>query len=192
MNNKTYLYSYLFTLIGGVLMVVLQNRAGLFEAITIIIGIMFLVPGLLMFIRTAFPTKSAKVAGVKPSVPAMIVSGAAVVFGIVLIAAPHLFTNLLVYAFGALMIICGIMQLANFSPSMKSLGFPWWYMATPVLCIAIGVVVIVIGADRILNLLALITGIVLIVYGVNGLIGYFDRSSRMKRGGVTGRVVSVD
>lgn len=191
MNNKTYLYTYLFTLIGGVLLVVLQDRAGLFDAITVLVGILFLVPGLLSFLRAFFPSKAAVMAGEKRSTALIIVSVAAVVFGLLLIVVPELFNHFIVYAFGILMMLTGLMQLFNFMPSMRSLGFPWWYLATPLLCMCIGVVIMVLGPGRVLDILALLTGIVLIVYSINGLTGYFDRSSRVKKGGNTGQVVEV-
>lgn len=192
MNNKSYLYSYLLTLIGGILLVVLQGRADLFKAITIIVGILFLIPGLMSLIRAVFPPKSAKLAGEKPSAGLIIVSAAAMIFGIVLIAAPHIFINFMVYAFGTLLIICGIVQLMNFMPAINSLGFPKLYLATPILSLCIGILVMVIGAEKILNVLALVTGIVLIVYSLNGLAGYFDRTKRLKGGGVTGKIVNVE
>ena len=192
MNNKSYLYSYLLTLIGGVVLVIMRGRANLFEAITIIVGILFLIPGLMSLIRVIFPPKAAKLAGEKPSVGLIIVAAAAIIFGILLIAAPHLFVNFIVYAFGALLIICGVVQLLNFIPSMGNLGFPKWYLATPVLSLCIGILIMIIGAEKILDVLALVTGIVLIVYGLNGLAGYIDRSKRVKNGGVTGRVVNVE
>ena len=192
MNNKTYLYSYLISLMGGVSLILLRNRANLFTAIAMLVGVLFLLPGLLAFIRAAFPPKRARLAGVKPSVPMIIVSGAAMIFGIVLIATPHTFIHLMVYLFGALLIVCGIMQIANFLPSMRSLGFPWWYLATPALCLAIGVVIIIAGAGKILDMLALITGIVLVVYSLNGLSGYYERTKRVRHGGVTGRVVNIE
>jgi len=191
MNNNAYLYTYILTLIGGILLVVLEDRAGLFDAITILVGVMFLVPGVLTFLKATFPTRSARAAGAERQPVLMIVSGAASVFGITLIVAPHLFTNLIVYAFGALLIVCGIMQLTNFGAQRRASGLPGWYLATPALCIAIGIVIIVIGAQKILDMLALTTGIVLIVYGINGLIGYIERARLIRKGGVTGKVVNI-
>lgn len=192
MNNKTYLYSYILTLIGGVALVALNGRAGLFEAIAVIVGILFIVPGIFSFIRAAFPSRAARMAGARPSVPVTIVSLAAIIFGLMLVIVPAMFTHLIVYAFGVLMIVCGVVQFLNFTPSRRSLGFPWWYLVAPALCICIGVVVMLLGAARVLNILAMLTGIVLIVYSVNGLMGYYDRARRRRDGGVTGKVVNVE
>lgn len=192
MNNKTYLYSYILTLIGGILLVALHGRAGLFNAITVTVGVLLLVPGVLAFIRAAFPSRTARMAGARPSVPMIAVSLASVVLGVMLVAVPEMFTHFIVYAFGILMIVCGVVQFLNFSPSRRSLGFPWWYMAAPALCICIGVVVMVLGAAQVLDILAMLTGIVLIVYSLNGFIGYYERSKRSHQGGVTGKVVNVE
>ncbi|MBD5230682.1 MAG: hypothetical protein HDS66_00725 [Bacteroidales bacterium] len=192
MNNKSYLYSYLLTLIGGVLLVVMQGRENLFQAIAIIVGLLFLIPGIATLFRVFFPSKVAKMAGERPGAGLVVVAAASTIFGIILVVAPHLFVNFMVYAFGTLLIICGLVQLFNFLPGLSNLGLPKWYLATPILSVLIGILIMVIGADKILNILALITGIVLIVYSVNGLIGFTDRSKRVKHGGVTGRVVNIE
>lgn len=190
--SKSYLYTYILTLIGGIALIVLHGSVNLFEAIVIIIGILFLVPGLITLIKVLFPSKTAKATGSNPGGAAAVLASAASIFGILLIVQPHLFTNFLVYAFGILLILCGIGQLMNFGPSMKELSFPWYFMATPILCIGIGAVIIVLGAENIMSVLSLVTGIVLTVYGINGLIGYTDRYKRIKHGGATGNIVDIE
>lgn len=191
MNNTSYLYSYLLSLIGGVLLVILHGRDGLFTAITIIVGILFLLPGLLAVGR-GIKGHRGEPTGPSGSEPLMIVVGAlAAIFGLLLIITPHLFVNFIFYAFGLLMIIGGVVQLINFSPKHRSLGFSGIFMVVPVLAIIIGVVVIIVGAEKLFAMLAMITGIVMIVYGVNGLIGYADRAKRIKGGGSLGHQVEI-
>lgn len=174
-NNKTYIYTYLFTLIGGVLLVILHNRAQLFDAISIIVGIAFLTVGLLTMLSSLFISTKQREAGVKRSPGLIIVSFASLILGLLMVIVPSFFVHYLVYAFGIIMILCGVIQLYNFMPGMKSLKFNMLFLAIPVLSIAAGLTVIVMGAAKVLDVMALLTGIVLIIYSINGFTGYFRR-----------------
>ena len=68
MNNKSYLVTYLITLVGGIALVVLNGRARLFDAIAVLIGIIFLVLGVVSLLGSFRLTKADKAAGRKPSV----------------------------------------------------------------------------------------------------------------------------
>lgn len=192
MNNKTYVYTYLFTLIGGVLLLVLHSRADLFDGIAIIIGIVFLVLGILNLVGNLFISSEARAAGVRRSPSLIFVSAGAFILGLLMVIVPHFFVAYLVYMFGIILIVCGVMQVMNFTPNRRSLGFSFWWFSTPVLSIIAGVVVICLGADRILNILAILTGIVLIVYSLNGFLGYFSRARLIRRGGRTSHVVEIE
>lgn len=174
-NNKTYIYTYLFTLIGGILLLILHNRSQLFDAISIIVGIAFLTVGLLTMLSSVFISAKQKEAGVKRSPGLIVVSAASLILGLLMVIVPSFFVHYLVYAFGIIMILCGVIQLYNFMPGMRALGFNMFFLAVPVLSIVAGLTVIIIGAAKILNIMALLTGIVLIVYSINGFSGYIRR-----------------
>lgn len=180
MNNKNYVYTYLFTLIAGVLLIILHNRAQIFEAICIILGVGFLVLGILSLMSAIFISNKAKAAGVKRSPALIIVSAASFILGLLMVVVPTFFINYLVYAFGIILLLCGIIQLCNFMPRMSGLGFSRLFLIAPVLCMLAGILIFVIGAEKILNSLALMTGIVLAVYSINGFVGYFNRRKLAK------------
>lgn len=192
MNNKSYLFSYLITLAGGILLLVLKDRQDLFTYATILVGILFLVPGLLCLIRAIFPSRAMRMSGEGVSIPLLITASAATIFGLLLVIVPETFVHLMVYAMGLLLICCGVIQIFNFAPGMSRLGFSPWFLTVPVLSAICGVVVIIIGPEKLLNLLALITGIALVVYSLNGLIGYFCRSRLTQNGGPTGGVADIE
>lgn len=180
MRNKNYIYTYLFTLIGGVLLIILHNRSQIFEAISIILGIGFMVVGILSLMSAVFISEKARAAGVKRSPVLIIVSGASLVLGTLMVVAPSFFIDYLVYTLGFIMILCGLIQLCNFMPRMSLLRFSWVFLIVPCLSLLAGLVVFTVGAEEIKDMLALLTGIVLTVYSVNGFIGYFNRRSRLK------------
>lgn len=175
MNNKSFIYTYLFTLIAGVLLIVLHGREKIFEGMCIILGIGFLVLGILSLLSAVFISDKARQAGIKRSPVLIIVSGASFILGLLMVMAPAFFVNYLIYAMGALLVLCGVIQLCNFMPDIRTLGLSGWFLTAPVLSIGFGVAVFVIGAEKILNVLALVTGIVLVVYSINGFFGYFSR-----------------
>lgn len=180
MNNKSYVYTYLFTLIAAVLLIILHNRDKFFEGMCIVIGVGFLVLGVLSILSAVFISDKAKANGVKRSPTQIAVSAASFILGLLMVIVPAFFVNYLVYSLGILLIICGIIQLSNFMPNMGGLGFNWGFLVAPALSMLLGVLIFAIGAEKILNSLALVTGIVLLIYSVNGFVGYFKRRSLIK------------
>lgn len=181
MNNKTYLYTYLFTLIAGVLLILLKDRSDIFTAISIVVGVLFLVIGVLTMIGNLKLSKAQKAAGMKSNPWQILASGASIILGLMMVIKPDLFVHLVVYALGVVLILCGIIQLANFLPQYRSLRFDWYFLIVPVLAIGFGVTVFVLGAAKIADLMALITGITLTVYSINGFLGYARRGSLARR-----------
>lgn len=189
MNNKTYLLTYLITFIGGVLLVVLNSRERLFEALAIIVGIVFLVLGLVSFIGSLNLGRAARQAGAKPNPLFSIVSAGAFALGLLMVIMPDFFVKYLVYAIGVVLIFFGGMQLYNFIPGMRSYGLSGYFLSVPVLSVVAGAVIMILGPDKVLNFLALLCGIVMLVYSLNGLVGYYALNSRMKTKGKDGSEV---
>lgn len=177
MNSKHFIYTYLFTLIGGVLLIILHQRQDLFNAIAIILGVCFLVVGVLSLVSSVFVSNKAKQVGMKRSPTAIIVSVASLILGLLMIIVPGFFVKYLVYTFGLLLLLCGMVQLYNFIPGMRAISLSWIFLIVPSLSILAGVLVFVMGADQVLNILALVTGIVLTVYSINGFVGYCSRTT---------------
>lgn len=180
MNNKSFIYTYLFTLIGGVLLIILHNRGQIWEALSIVLGIGFLVLGILSLLSAVFISSKARAVGAKRSPALIIVSGASFILGLLMVIAPKFFVDYLVYAMGVLLVLCGVIQLCNFMPNMRGLGFSGFFLAAPVACLATGILIFVIGAEKIRDVLALVTGIVLVIYSLNGFLGYFKRRALAK------------
>ena len=191
MNNKTYLLTYLFTLLGGVLLVCLKGRGELFSGISIVLGVVFLLIGVLTMVGNLSLSKTAREAGMKTSPAVILVSVASMVLGLIMVLEPGVFVKYVIYLIGLLLILCGVVQLFNFLPSMRRLGFSWYFLPMPIVSIGVGITVMVLGPE-VANILALLTGIVMIVYSINGFAGYFYRMNLIKSGGPTGHVVDID
>lgn len=180
MKNKSFVYTYLFTLIGGVLLIILHNRVQLFEAISIIIGICFLGIGVVSMLSSVFISDRARADGVRRSPAMIIVSAASLILGLLMVVAPSFFVRYIIYTFGVVLLLVGLIQLCNFMPKMGGIGFGWYFLIVPCLSILSGIIVFTVGADKIMNSIALLTGIILAVYSINGFIGYFKRRSLFK------------
>lgn len=180
MNNKSFIYTYLFTLIGGVLLLILHGRDKIFEGMCIILGVGFLVLGILSLLSAVFISDKARAAGAKRSPALIIVSGASFILGLLMVLVPAFFVSYLVYAMGVLLVLCGVIQLCNFMPNMRGLGFSGYFLVAPVLSLFAGILIFVIGAEKILNSLAILTGVVLVIYSLNGFVGYFKRRALAK------------
>ncbi|MCM1005063.1 MAG: DUF308 domain-containing protein [Prevotella sp.] len=180
MRNNNFVYTYLFTLLGGVLLMILHDRAQIFEAISIILGVAFLVIGTLSLLSSLFIGEKARAAGVRRSPVLVIVSSASFILGLLMVIAPKFFVEYVIYTFGIIMILAGLIQLCNFAPKMRGIGFKWYFLIVPCLCLLAGIVVFSVGAQNIANSMALLTGIVLTIYSINGFIGYFQRRSLLK------------
>jgi uncharacterized membrane protein HdeD (DUF308 family) len=207
MNNRSYLLIYLFALIGGILLVAFHAQANIFEAIIMGSGIIFLIPCGLLLIDSIYsyikrkkepkeistdeyensvgtPTKSKRDNRWIVIIPAI----GGLIFGILLISMPDFFVKYLIYTFGIILLIFGIIQLSMVCISMRSIHMSGWYLCISIITILAGFGIFAIGAERIANTVTLITGIVLICYSINGVVGYFQREYKIsKRENKTGQ-----
>lgn len=183
MKSKTYLLTYLFTLLGGILLVMLNSRADLWNWIVIVIGALFFVPSVLAVINAFLHSVAKNEYGQKQRKPwlLMIPAIGGVILGIFMIIIPDFFINYLIIAFALVLVACGGLQLYNLLPRMRTLRISPYFLIAPVLTLLLGVVILVIGTEKIKNIAAILTGIMLILYSVNGFIGYYHREHRLRR-----------
>lgn len=193
MNKKSNLLTYLITLACGIALIVLNGREKLFDAIAILIGIVFLLLGAVSLIGALHLRKSEKQAGIRPNVPLIVVSAGALALGLLMVIIPTFFVHYLVYAIGVVLVLCGAIQLANLIPGMRTFGLSGFYLSAPVICILAGIVIMILGPAKILDFLAILAGIVMVVYSLNGLVATGVLSSKM-HGNKTGEreVVNIE
>ena len=169
MKNTSFLWSYILAFAGGAALVIFHSHVNLFETIVFIIGALFLLSSAFMLYGIFFPDKKTRNAGLKPN-PAIWgpVTGGAI-FGILLMVIPGFFVKYLIYTFGVLLIVCGLIQISGVSSGMRHDGTSAWFLAVPMISIVTGAIVIFAGPDQIQNIILLLTGIMLMVYGINGI-----------------------
>lgn len=183
MKPRNFLLTYLFTLIGGILLVIFNKSSNLLETVVIIIGILFIIASLLsvgtaLFSRPTQPeVKDKLLTKISVIIPAL----AALIFGILLVSMPGFFSSWVIYTFAVMMILLGLIQLLFMGFSIRTLGTSGWYLVVPLIIIATGVICIVMGSEKVANAINMLTGIALIVYSLNGFIGYAHREGKLRQ-----------
>ena len=211
MNSRNILTVYILAIIGGILLIILNGRASLLEGIVIVIGVLFLVVCGVMLLQiilsllhkeksvsdTMIPVagqsgdiehapsndqlSSMKRTQRRMRTMMLIPVGGGILFGILLVSAPGFFVRYLIYTFGLVMILCGLVQLIFTLPGMRWMNVNRWWLVPPIAIMLVGVTVFILGPEGVEKAIILLTGIVLTVYGIEGLIGWVHRQSRLRQ-----------
>lgn len=192
MKSRNVLLIYLFALVGGIILMIMHNRAQLFEGIAVAAGILFIVSCsyILLTWIISYSRRCSKAVShaeeldrrtMRSQQGLMLISVAGgIAFGILMVCNPAFFVNYLIYTFGVVMILCGLSQLAFTIPGMRLLAVNRWWLLPPLLVITSGVTVFILGPDAVKDIITMLTGIVLTAFGIEGFIGYIYRQSRLR------------
>lgn len=177
MKSKNQLLTYFFALVGGVLLLIFNSDPRLYGTIVITIGILFLVASAYQLVLAFVPAgRQRENAAVRVSVLLPAVAG--VVFGLLLVCMPNFFVQFLVFTFAIMLFILGLVQLISICTRMKALGLSAWLLAAPILTIVAGVVCLLLNREQFHGALTILTGVVLVIYGLNGFVGYAHRRKK--------------
>lgn len=179
MKSKTLIWTYLFSLAAGVLLIVFSGNGSIFRSIVIALGVLFLVPSIVALVMSCLPAKDDS--GARELKWYLIFTSAlGVAFGIMLLAIPSFFVQWIVYTLAAILIFCGIAGII-FMRAGDLPGADGWLYTLPVLTLVCGLVIIFVGPGATERVIALVAGIFLTVYSLNGLCAFFRRRSLGKR-----------
>ncbi len=171
MNTRATILTNIVILAAGLLLCYVHGRENIPHTIVFITGVTLIIPGLINLVLLFShrddsrhrPTASMKVAG-------WISSIASVGLGVLMVVAPGLFTPVLVYIFGGVMILASMMLIYLMSRAVRSHGLPVWLYVGPVLVLAAGVVMVCMGQPAITDsMVTLITGIGMVVFSLSWL-----------------------
>jgi uncharacterized membrane protein HdeD (DUF308 family) len=81
---------------------------------------------------------------------------------------PETFQNYVAFTFGALLIVCAVMQVLLLVGDVARYKSQYWFMLVPVLMVVAGVVLMILQAEGVTSTQLLLTGVVLIAYSLNG------------------------
>lgn len=177
MKGKNYLIAYVSAIVIGILLLIFHDRPQLYQTLVIAIGALIAVPSLVLILVELFhkkkkrrkePSTTEKAEESATNWASLIAGVAGLVLGIWMLCNPAFFIKAIIYTLGAILILVGIVQIIAFYQAarpLKPLGF--WFII-PVLSLIAGLVIILLGPEKVTSAAGLIAGIVLVVYAANG------------------------
>ncbi len=172
-SYKGSLYSAILALIAGIFMVIYSNVT--LRTIVLVVGIMFIASAVF---NLAYEFSRKRADKKSTSLTAIVASFGAAVLGIIMVLTPIGMVNLIVYLFAASIILLGLYEICAMAFMYRPVTFPFWFFILPSLLVICGVVICIMGAERVGEMMVIITGISLIVYAVStfiniiGLVSY--------------------
>ena len=100
--------------------------------------------------------------------------------GLWMLLKPGSFSSLLVYVFAAIILLAGLYHISMLGFGFRNTHFPFAFYILPILLVATGIVIFVLGPVKMMNAIVMITGIALIVYAVCNFLEAAGESSYQK------------
>lgn len=171
MKSKNLTYTGIIALIVGIVLIFMKGAA--ISAVVMVVGVFFLLAAIINLILS-FRKETAS-----PFISVLTAIGA-IALGLWLLFDPAGFTSIIVYVFAALMILAGLYHIFLLAFGFKDVKFPFAFYILPILLALGGMVILIIGSERMINAIVLVTGISLIVYAVCNFLEAAGESSYRK------------
>lgn len=183
MKSKNLTYTGIVTLILGVALLFMQATA--INVVVMVVGGAFLLSSIIDLIIVFKSKATLEVNGEKRSTTSIsIISTLTAVatgaLGLWMLLRPASFSSLLVYVFAAIILLAGLYHISMLGFGFSNVRFPFAFYILPILLVATGVVVFILGPMKMMNAIVLVTGIALIVYAVCNFIEAAGESSYQK------------
>lgn len=170
MKSRNYVITYLSALAIGILLLIFHQQSAIYQTIVIVIGALIAVPSLVllltMLLRRKPEVSTTGTSAVR--VASEVASAAGIAFGIWMMCSPQFFVTAIIYTLGAILILVGVAQMTYVYEAARPLRPAIGWFIVPVLTLLAGVVIIILGPDKVASAAGLVTGIVLVVYAANG------------------------
>ena len=153
----------IFALALGVILIIRPATA--INYLIIIIGVLFLIPGLISIIGSLFRSEQS------PKTIYLIESIGSCFLGLALIIAPDFFVGALMYILACVLIIAGFIQIRGLVITRQHIKIPAVFYIIPVMILLTGVVILF-NPIKVIETTFLILGITCVIYSVSELINY--------------------
>jgi uncharacterized membrane protein HdeD (DUF308 family) len=161
----------------GVLLILCPQKAISF--VVIAIGILFIVPGLLSLIGY-FTSNKAK----RPEMPVLFAGIGSLLFGVVLVAAPSFFVNVLMYILGIILIVGAIEQIVVLIRARKWATVPVAFYLIPLLILAAGFLVLF-NPFKTAEIAFILIGVTCLIYGIMEFVYWLKFKRRYEKDAIT-------
>lgn len=181
MKSRNYILSYVCALAVGILLLAFSNSTGLFGAIVLTIGVIFILLSLIGGFNAMRISRSYNPRGKEAQSSSLmktmllLPSAIGLIFGILLVSMPDFFAKFIIYTFAAILILLGLTQLM-FCSAARVGG---WSLLVPSLTLVAGIACVIVGQESVDKIMAIITGIMLVLYAIDGFIS-LRRGSRRR------------
>ena len=184
MKPQSTLSMNLLIVIAGIILIILHNDFDVVQALIVVIGIVFIIPSALQIAGTLFHNRKNE-APVTTSqqwaqAGTLILSFCALALGLCMVIAPMMFETAIIYLLAILLIIGGIYRIFMVNFAYSEIKLPAWIYIIPILMIIAGFVIIITDVSRLNKIVILITGIGLVLLGINSFIEYFSAQRRIR------------
>lgn len=171
MKSKNYVITYLSALAIGILLLIYHQQSALYETIVIAIGALIAVPSLILLLTLLLrksPQSLESAAAKTVKVTSEVAALAGIGFGVWMMCSPQFFITAIIYTLGAILILVGIAQITYIYGAARPLMPAFGWFIVPLLTLIAGIIIIILGPEKVSSYAGLITGIVLVVYAANG------------------------
>lgn len=156
----------LFAVVIGLVLVIWPDMAAKYIVITL--GVAFLIPGIISLFAYFGHKKSEGKAG--PRFP--IEGVGSLLFGLWLVIKPEVFTDILMFLLGFILVMGGVQQIASLATARRWTTVPGIFYLIPSLLLIAGIVVLF-NPTGVINTTFIIIGISSLVYSLSELINWF-------------------
>ncbi len=183
MKSKNLTYTGIITLILGVVLLFMQATA--INIVVMVVGGAFVLSAIIDLIVVFHSKATLEVDGKKNSASSIsIISTLSAVatgaLGLWMLLSPGSFSSLLVYAFAAIILLAGLYHISMLGFGFSNARFPFAFYILPIVFVATGVVIFIVGPVKMMSAIVLVTGIALIVYAVCNFLEAAGESSYQK------------
>lgn len=169
MKKSASLITYISACVIGIILLALHEQVELLKGIVIAMGVLITIPSAIMFFASFKAKKNPDGTITYPAWYSIVVACAGLVLGIWMLVMPGFFEAAMVYTLGVVLILVGVAQMVFIYNASRPFGpNPLWY-CVPVLAIAGGFIIIFLGTQGTNVWATITTGVILIVYAVNGI-----------------------
>ncbi|MBO4955155.1 MAG: DUF308 domain-containing protein [Muribaculaceae bacterium] len=189
------------TAIAGILLIVWHKEADLFSWLIRALGFLLAIPGAYILVSSLGTIRRNRIRGVTRETvitdghktttairfrgraiawSLIIVSTATILLGFWMLVNPTFFVGLVSYLFAAILILCGLFQFIDVVYMSRPVSMPLYFYIMPVLLVIAGIVILSTKISTIDDMVTLITGILLVLYSINGIARMIVYSRYMK------------
>lgn len=176
MNTKIALLTSLLILTAGVILTII-HPLDVYTGLIIILGIIFIVPGVVNIILLPGSEKTNKegktfLASLRSRIGAMvgfITSLGSVILGICMLLWYEMYVKFLPFIFGIILVCGGVYHLCVMAIGFRPVKLSWWVYIFPVVLLAAGFIIIYVETLS-QSQIVMLTGAGLIIFAVNSLL----------------------